>query len=411
MSVQGIAGGTAVPVTGTFSATIGGFTPTPGYANLAVGAVSSRVALPTGTVIIVYNTGANAAYIQLGGSGVTATTGNDVIQPGSWLAFTVGSSTYLAGIETAGATNLNISGGAGLPTGAGGGSAGGAGGTITGPLGHGTADASAVSVVPSATASFPVTGTFWQTTQPVSGTFWQATQPVSLATAPTTPVTGTFWQATQPVSIASLPALATGSNTIGKVDILGGGGATLDTAAGTPATQALGIQGVTGGVAVPVTGTLSASIGAFAPTPGYASLSVSAASSRVALPTGADVIVTNVGANPAYVLLGNGSVTATTSDDILQPNQWMEYAVGSNVDLAAITASSTTTLTLSGGAGIAAGSIGPLATQPISGTVTANAGTNLNTSALALESGGNLATIAGASGSLLGGTAGATALQ
>lgn len=33
------------------------------------------------------------------------------------------------------------------------------------------------------------------------------------------------------------------------------------------------------------------------------------------------------------------------------------------------------------------------ATQPISGTVTANAGTNLNTSALALESGGNLATI------------------
>jgi len=33
-------------------------------------------------------------------------------------------------------------------------------------------------------------------------------------------------------------------------------------------------------------------------------------------------------------------------------------------------------------------------TQPISGTVTANAGTNLNTSALALETGGNLATIA-----------------
>ena len=34
--------------------------------------------------------------------------------------------------------------------------------------------------------------------------------------------------------------------------------------------------------------------------------------------------------------------------------------------------------------------------MPISGTITANAGTNLNTSALALESGGNLATIAGA---------------
>lgn len=33
--------------------------------------------------------------------------------------------------------------------------------------------------------------------------------------------------------------------------------------------------------------------------------------------------------------------------------------------------------------------------QPVSGTVTANAGTNLNTSTLALESGGNLATLAG----------------
>lgn len=33
-------------------------------------------------------------------------------------------------------------------------------------------------------------------------------------------------------------------------------------------------------------------------------------------------------------------------------------------------------------------------TQPVSGTITANAGTNLNTSALALESGGNLATTA-----------------
>lgn len=37
-------------------------------------------------------------------------------------------------------------------------------------------------------------------------------------------------------------------------------------------------------------------------------------------------------------------------------------------------------------------------TQPVSGTVTANAGTNLNTSALALESGGNLATVASAQG-------------
>lgn len=37
---------------------------------------------------------------------------------------------------------------------------------------------------------------------------------------------------------------------------------------------------------------------------------------------------------------------------------------------------------------------GSAVTQPVSGTITANAGTNLNTSALALESGGNLAAIA-----------------
>lgn len=36
---------------------------------------------------------------------------------------------------------------------------------------------------------------------------------------------------------------------------------------------------------------------------------------------------------------------------------------------------------------------GSAVTQPVSGTVTANAGTNLNTSALALESGGNLAAV------------------
>jgi len=46
------------------------------------------------------------------------------------------------------------------------------------------------------------------------------------------------------------------------------------------------------------------------------------------------------------------------------------------------------------------------ATQPVSGTVTANAGTNLNTSALALESGGNLA----AASSVLGATSGAAVI-
>jgi hypothetical protein len=122
--------------------------------------------------------------------------------------------------------------------------------------------------------SITVDGTFWQTTQPVSGTVTinaiptgtnsignigtvstvtnlsqlggtaismntgvrdAGTQRVTIATNDSVPVTGTFWQATQPVSgpltdtqlrasavpvsLASLPALATGSNTIGAVNI------------------------------------------------------------------------------------------------------------------------------------------------------------------------------------------------
>ena len=68
-------------------------------------------------------------------------------------------------------------------------------------------------IVTGAGGTFPVTGTFWQTTQPVSGTFWQSTQPVSIASMPSTPVTGTFWQATQPVSISGTVATAPGALT------------------------------------------------------------------------------------------------------------------------------------------------------------------------------------------------------
>lgn len=52
-------------------------------------------------------------------------------------------------------------------------------------------------------------------------------------------------------------ALPAGTNTIGKVDVLGNAGATLDSAAGSANSQALTIQGNSGGIAVPVSGTLS----------------------------------------------------------------------------------------------------------------------------------------------------------
>lgn len=116
-------------ISGSFSATLSGFQPTPSYSQLSAGTTSSRVVLPVGAVVVVYNTGSNVAYVTIGNSSVTASpTGSDVIQPNSWMAFTIGSATFLAGITTSGSTGLNISGGAGLPTGAGGG--GGGGGSI-----------------------------------------------------------------------------------------------------------------------------------------------------------------------------------------------------------------------------------------------------------------------------------------
>jgi hypothetical protein len=124
-------------ISGSFSASLSGFQPTPSYASLSVGSTSTRVALPSGTVVGVYNTGSFPAFVTLGSASVTATSADDVVPAGGWMAFTVGSAAYLAGIETAGATSLNISGGSGLPTGAGGGSGGGSGGSnaSVGPTG------------------------------------------------------------------------------------------------------------------------------------------------------------------------------------------------------------------------------------------------------------------------------------
>ncbi len=425
-----------LPVAGTFSATLSGFTPTPSYATLSVSSgASSRVAIPTGTVDVIYNTGSYPASILFGNSSVTATASDDQVPAGGWLAITVPSgATDLAGWGVGGATSLVISGGAGLPTGSGG---GGVGAIPTGTAGSPNAAVLSIQGISSGTAipiagysgtavdsaagtpnsqALTIQGNASGVAVPVSGTVTSTLGTVGTPDITGYSVSGTATTDTgdsygrymeikagsyaagllagnahivgvtgatldsaagtpnsQALTIqgnssgVAIPAiLAAGSNTVGSVDVLGHAGATLDSAAGTGLSQALAIQGVSGGVAVPVTGTLSASIGAFQPTPAYAALTVGATSARVALPTGTDVIVYNTGANPAYLLLGNSSVTATASDDVLLPNSWIELAVGSAVDLAAIETAGATTLTISGGAGIAAGSVGVPSTQAVS---------------------------------------------
>ncbi len=141
--------GNPLSISGSFSANLGGFAPGGAYASLSVSTSSANVALPAGTTVVVYNTGANPAYVKLGSSSVAAATGNDVVAAGGALSLTVGSNAYLAAITASGATALNVSGGSGLPTGWGGGSGGGANSP---PVGSGSLAASQASIGTSATS-------------------------------------------------------------------------------------------------------------------------------------------------------------------------------------------------------------------------------------------------------------------
>ena len=107
-----------------------------------------------------------------------------------------------------------------------------------------------------------------------------------------------------------------------------------------------------------VDGSFSATLAGFTPSGNYSSpLSVSNSSSRVALPSGSPttVAVYNTGSQAAFCKLGNSSVTATTSDDFLPGNSAIGLTVGSNVDLACITATGATTVNISGGSGLLTG--------------------------------------------------------
>ena len=210
-------------ISGSFSASLSGFQPTSAYATLSVGASSSRVALPSGTVVVVYNTGSNVAYVTLGGSSVTATTSNDVVPAGGWMAFTVGPNTFLAAIESAGATTLTLSGGSGLPTGASGGGGGGGSGS----------NASVGSTGSTAPGSATYNGMLVTGGNMVgaSGSAW--------GSAPT----GLNVLGVNADVLSS--ALPTGAATAANQEV---------TPAGASATSAQAVQGVTGGVPMPTTG-------------------------------------------------------------------------------------------------------------------------------------------------------------
>jgi hypothetical protein len=309
-------------ISGTFSATLSGFQPTPAYSQLSVGATSSRVALPSGLVVIAYNTGASAAFVTLGNSTATATVGNDVIPAGGWMAFTVGPNTFLAAIETAGATSLNISGGTGLPTGGGGGGGGGSNASV-GAIGSpapGSATYNGVLV-----AGGNIVG--------ASGSAW--------GSAPT----GLNVLGVNANVLAS--ALPAGAATAANQEV---------TAAGTSATSAQAVQGVTGGVPMPTTsantgGSLTSIIQAGVSLP--INLSTAATTQLVAAVSGKAIYVT------AWDVIAAGTTNFT-----------FEYGTGTNC--AAGTAALTGPYSLVAQFGAAKGSgLGPVLVVPAGNAICA----------------------------------------
>lgn len=105
-----------------------GFAPNANYAQLSVTTASSRVTLPAGGTVVLYNTGTNAAFCRLGSSTITATTAHDQVAPGGFMSFVRGSNVAIACITATSTTTVNVSGGAGIATGSGGGGTSGGGG-------------------------------------------------------------------------------------------------------------------------------------------------------------------------------------------------------------------------------------------------------------------------------------------
>lgn len=170
-----------------------------------------------------------------------------------------------------------------------------------------------------------------------------------------------------------------------------------NTAGYTTGTQQL-TQNPLGNLCVNAAVSVSASISGFTPGGTYATpLSVSGTSANVALPAGATVVVYNTGSVAAFTKLGtSNAVTATTADDQIAPGGWMSFTVGSNTFLAAITASSTTALNISGGTGLATGAGGGASGGGSGGTSSSYGSTfPLTGTAIGLTDGTNMISLKG----------------
>lgn len=348
-----VSGSAPVPISGTFSATLSGFTPGGTYAALSASTTSARVALPAGTVVVIWNTGANNAFVTLGDNTATATTAHIPLAAGAWLALTPGSNTNLAAITSSGTTTLTLVGGAGLPTGALSGTGGG-GSVPTGAAG--TPNVSVLSVQ-GITSMTPLKVDGSAVTQPVSGTITanigtggslataanQVATNTTLSTINTT--LGSPFQAGGSIGntafgiSGTLPAFAA-TPTFNLGTLNGAATAANQTAVqsspGTSAGTALTVQGSATGVPLPVLNT-----GATNFVTGQSSIATTASLIVNARTGRQSVTVVNHGTTAIYI----GGASVTTSTGVLLPGiLGASVTIPTTVALYGIVASGTATV-------------------------------------------------------------------
>lgn len=232
-----------------------------------------------------------------------------------------------------------------------------------------TVGASEVSIVAGDGTPIPASGG----TMPVSGT-------VSVSNLPATQaVTGTFFQATQPVSLASLPALAAGTSNIGDVDVL-----TLPSITGTVTanagtnlnTSALALDTSVGALTetAPATDTASSGLNGrlqriaqrltslIALLPASLGQKTKAASLAVTLASDQDTLPVSLASVPSHAVTNAGTFATQAAQSgtwTVQPGNTANTTAW-KVDGSAVTQPVSGTFWQ--------------ATQPVSGTVTANQG-------------------------------------
>jgi hypothetical protein len=199
------------------------WTPIGAYSTpLSVTTTSASTLLPSGQSVVIYNTGANNAYVKFGlANTVIATTADDVIPAGGGCGFYVTPNLYVAALTSISTTTINVSGGSGMAPGCwgGSGSSGGAASNvaITSPLGTNSIAASV--------AVTPATSSVWSTSLTA-----QTPEAPGAATATTGLQLGGTYSGSSPA-----PALTTGQQGAVSIDQNGALNTGFDGAQFTPA--------------------------------------------------------------------------------------------------------------------------------------------------------------------------------